>query len=384
MAKAKEREHALLSASSAARWMKCPPSARLEDGIVDEQSTYAAEGTLAHQMCELKLMAGELKPGTYTRRMNKLKKHELFDPEMAGYTDEYADYVESICNNLPEKPYMTVEKKVDYSVYAPEGFGTADCIIIHKDVMHIIDFKYGKGVPVSAEGNPQMGLYALGALAAYGFIFPIEKVHFHIVQPRLHNFSTWDTSRKELECWGEKIVKPKAELAFKGEGEFRSGDHCRFCRVANCRQRACDNLKLLEEYQGKLPPVLSDKEVGEALEKAEQLVAWHKKLRSYAQGTLLDGKQIPGWKIVEGRSVRIISDYEKAVDALQAAGYNRELFYQTTGLTLTEMEKVVGKKEMSEICGEFIEKPPGKPAIASESDKRPEYNPRTTAVEDFK
>lgn len=385
MAKKKERKHALLSASSAARWMKCPPSARLEEEILEEeQSKYAEEGTLAHQMCELKLMAGELKSGTYTRRMNKLKKHELYDPEMAGYTDEYADYVENICNNFPEKPYTAVEKRVDYSTYAPEGFGTADCIIIYKDTMHIIDFKYGKGVLVSAEGNPQMGLYALGALEAYGFIFPIEKVHFHIVQPRLQNFSTWETSRKELECWGEKVVKPKADLAFRGKGDFKSGDHCRFCRAVNCRHRAYEFIGLLEKHECKLPPILTDEEVGEILAKAELLVSWHKKLKAYAQKSLLDGIEIPGWKIVEGRSNRVISDYDHLVQNLEAAGYNRSLFYQTVELTLTEMEKTVGKKELKEIAGNLIVKPEGKPTIAPETDKRPAYNPKTTAAEDFK
>lgn len=145
--------------------------------------------------------------------------------------------------------------------------------------MHVIDFKYGKGVPVNAGGNPQMGLYALGALKAYGFLYPIEDIFFHIVQPRLNNFSTWKTNKRELTTWGNVVVKPKAELAYKGEGEFRSGEHCRFCKVLNCRQRAYDNLELLETYETKLPPELSDEEVGEALAKAEQLVAWHKKIK---------------------------------------------------------------------------------------------------------
>ena len=316
--------------------------------------------------------------------MNKIKKNELYQEEMQGFTDQYVDYVETLSNSLPEKPYMAVEKRVEFDEYVPDGFGTADCILICGTVMHVIDFKYGKGVPVNAGGNPQMGLYALGALKAYGFLYPIEDIFFHIVQPRLNNFSTWKTNKRELTTWGNVVVKPKAELAYKGEGEFRSGEHCRFCKVLNCRQRAYDNLELLETYETKLPPELSDEEVGEALAKAEQLVAWHKKLKSYAQTKLIDGGEIPGWKIVEGRSNRMITDYEKMADVLEQNGYPKETLYERAQLTLTDLEKMVGKKDFQTICGEFIQKPNGKPTLAPESDKRPVYNPKTTAAEDFK
>lgn len=384
MAKRTERAHALLSASGAARWINCPPSVRLEDEIPETESIYAAEGTLAHALCELKLSADALKTGVYTRRMNKIKKHEQYQEEMQGYTDEYVDYVETIKNGFPQKPYVAIEKKVDYSNYAPDGFGTADCILIHADELHIFDFKYGKGVLVSAEGNPQLGLYALGALQIYGFLFPIKRVTFHIVQPRLHNISSWETTRKELEDWGEIVVKPKAKLAYAGEGEFSSGEHCKFCKVANCRRRAYDNLELLETYEEKLPPNLSDEEVGQALLQAEHLTSWHKKLKAYAQDALLKGHPIPGWKIIEGCSNRTFKDYDKLVDQLEAAGYDRSLFYQTAGVTLTEMEKVVGAKDLAKIAGNLIVKPEGKPTMAKETDKRPVFTPKSTAAEDFK
>lgn len=381
---AKKRKHALLSASGAGQWINCPPSAKLCDELPEEESTYTKEGTLAHEICELKLTADTLKTGTYTRRMNKIKKNELYKDEMQGFTDQYVDYVETLSNNLPEKPYMAVEKRVEFDDYAPDGFGTADCILICGSVMHIIDFKYGKGVMVSAKANPQMGLYALGALKAYGFLYPIEDIFFHIVQPRLNNFSTWQTNRKELTDWGEIVVKPKAEIAYKGEGDFRSGEHCKFCKVLNCRQRAYDNLELLEMYKEKLPPELSDREVGDALEKAEHLVSWYKKLKSYAQKTMIDGGVIPGWKIVEGRSNRMISDYEKMAEVLEEHGFPKETLYERAQMSLTDLEKMVGKKEFKEICGEFIKKPNGAPTIAPESDRRPVYNPKTTAAEDFK
>ena len=381
---AKKRKHALLSASGAVQWINCTPSAKLCDELPDAESSYTKEGTLAHEICELKLTAESLKTGTYTRRMNKIKKNEFYQEEMQGFTDQYVYYVDTISNSLPEKPYMAVEKRVEFDEYVPEGFGTADCILICGSVMHVIDFKYGKGVPVHADGNPQMGLYALGALKAYGFLYPVEDIFFHIVQPRLNNFSTWKTNKRELTTWGEVVVNPKAELAYKGEGKFHSGEHCRFCKVLNCRQRAYDNLELLEMYETKLPPELSDKEVGEALEKAEQLVAWHKKLKTYAQLKLIDGGEIPGWKIIEGRSNRMISDYEKMADVLEQNGFPKETLYERAQLTLTDLEKMVGKKDFQTICGEFIQKPNGKPTLAPESDKRPVYNPKTTAAEDFK
>lgn len=386
MGKKKERRHALLSASSASRWLACTPSARLGEEIPDEPSPYAAEGTLAHSICELKLnrLITDMTKRTFSTRMNKLKKKDLYQEEMQGYTDEYIGYIENIVNNFPDKPYVAVEVKLDYSRYAPEGFGTGDCVILHGDTIHVIDFKYGKGIPVNAEGNPQLALYALGALQKYGLLFPLKKVTLHVVQPRLHNFSLWETTVEEITGWGEKYVSPRAELAFKGEGDFYSGEHCRFCKAANCRHRACEYTGLFEEYQGKLPPLLTDEEVGEILTKAEQLVSWYNKLKKYALGTMLSGKEISGWKVVEGRSNRAFTDYDRVVSVMEAAGYKKEMLYQNAPLSLTELEKMLGKKDFKDICGSLVVKPPGAPTIAKESDKRPAYNPRTSAAEDFK
>lgn len=386
MGKKKDRQHALLSASSASRWLVCPPSARLEEGIPDEQNQSAAEGTLAHSICELKLnyLITDMTKRTFNTRMNKLRKNHLYQEEMQGYTDEYIGYIENIMNNLPDKPYVAVEIKLDYSHYAPEGFGTGDCIVLYRDTIHVIDFKYGKGVPVNAEGNPQLALYALGVLQRYGLLFPLEKVVLHVIQPRLHNFSSWETTVEEIREWGEKYVSPRAELAFKGEGDFYSGEHCRFCKAVNCRHRAYEYVGLLEEYQEKLPPLLMDEEVGQILTRAEQLVSWYNKLKKYALNTMLSGKEIFGWKIVEGRSNRAFTDYDRVVSVMEAAGYKKEMLYQNTPLSLTELEKMLGKKDFQDICGSLVVKPPGAPTIAKESDKRPAYNPRTSAAEDFK
>ena len=387
MTKKKKKAHALLSASGAGRWINCPPSARMEENLPDTESEFAREGTLAHSLCELKLRKLFTEPGmssrAYNTRMNKIKKDPLYKEEMQGYTDQYVDHVSEVAYSFSATPVVKVEKEVQYNEYAPEGFGTADCIILYGSEMHVIDFKYGQGVPVSAEGNPQLGLYALGALQAYGFLFPVEKVVLHVVQPRLHNFSVWETTKKELESWGRVVVQPAAELAFAGEGEFRSGEHCKFCKVLNCRKRADENLEL-EQYEGRLPPELSDAEVGEVLRKAENLVAWHKKIKEYAQKALVSGNAIPGWKLVQGRSNRVFKDYESAVNALVGAGYEKDLFYQTNPLTITQMEEVIGPKELAETCAEFIAKPPGAPTIVKEEDKRPVYSPRSTASQDFK
>lgn len=242
--------HALLSASSAARWINCPPSARLCENIPDTESVHAKEGTLAHEMCEVKLTS-YLVPApkrTVTTKLNKLKKNELYAPEMDGHTDTYVDYIKKIALSFPSKATVVAEKQVDYSNYVPDGFGTADCIIVHGEDLYVVDFKYGTGVFVSAEENPQMKLYALGALNLYGIFYPIKKIHFTIVQPRLNNISEWSTTLEDLKAWGDSI-KSTAQLAYDGGGEYRSGDHCKFCKVrGTCRKRAEENLDLAK-YQ---------------------------------------------------------------------------------------------------------------------------------------
>lgn len=384
-----ERDHALLAASSAKKWLNCPPSARLEDLFPDKSSEAAAEGTLAHAMGELKLrklfIEVAMTDRTYKSRLNKLKKDPLYQEEMDRFTDQYVEYVSKIAYSYPSTPYIAIEKKIDYSSIAPEGFGTADCVILSSNECHVIDLKYGKGVPVHAEDNPQLSLYAIGVITAYQMFYPIEKVTLHIVQPRLDNFSSWETTAAYLKSWAEEIVKPAALLAFEGRGEFKQGDWCDgcFCRAAaTCKHRAEANLQL-KEYEGKEPPLLSNEDVGFILEKAQFLAKWVKKLESYALDQLVKGDEIPGWKIVEGRSNRAFSDVDKALKALQTAGYDRALLYESKPLPLTEVEKTIGKEDFKNILSPYIIKPKGAPTLALQGDKRPEMILNTTATEDF-
>ena len=383
----KERKHALLSASSAHRWLVCTPSARLEEQLPEKRSEYADEGTLAHEIAELKLRKYYIEPmpkSTFTRRLNKLKKHELFQEEMLKHTDTYLEYLQSITLSFSSKPYVAVEKMIDYSTYAPEGFGTADCLIIAENTLYVTDFKYGKGVPVSAVDNPQMKLYALGAYKEYGFLYPIEKVKLAIVQPRLDNISEFELPIEELVAWGDEI-KPIAQKAFNGEGEFVPGEHCKFCRAkAQCRARANEFLAL-EDFGLKDPQLLSDAEIGQILEKAIDLESWVKALKDYALGETLKGKEIPGWKAVEGRGQRNFVDIEKAFEHLKANGIDEAMLYERVPLTVSKLEKQLGKKQFKELLEEpgFIEKTPGKPTLVPISDKRPPIV-NISPEEDFK
>jgi hypothetical protein len=382
-----ERDHAVLSASSSHRWLVCTPSVRLEEQFPDTTSEYAREGTLAHEIAELKLRKHFIEPmsqRTFNTRLNKMKKHELFQEEMLKHTDTYLDYLKSIALKFPTAPYVAVEKKVDYSAWAPEGFGTCDCIIIHGEDLHITDFKYGKGVPVSAENNPQMKLYALGAWAAYNFLYPIKNVHLAIVQPRLDSISEWSLTLDELLAWGEKI-KPVAQKAFNGEGEFIPGEHCKFCRAkALCRARA-EHYTALEDFKMRKPPLIGNEEVGQILERAIALDAWIKELKDYALSESLKGNEIPGWKAVEGRGSRDYVDIDKAFEHLKQNGIDEAMLYERVPLTVAKLEKQMGKKQYRELLEEpgLVVKQPGKPTLAPISDKRPAITNVPDAASDF-
>lgn len=399
-----ERSHALLSASSAKKWLYCTPSALLEDSIPEEESDYAKEGTLAHGICELKLQKlftdKNMTERTYKSRMKKLQGEALYQTEMEGYTEEYADYVSSIAFSFPATPFVAVEKRLDYSPWAPEGFGTGDCIIIYGKDLHVIDFKYGKGVPVKAEGNPQMALYGLGAYNEYGMLFDIENIHFHIVQPRIPNNSKWTTTLKELLDWGNLFVKPQAALAFKGGGNLRPADYCSgdtvnyckegFCRAyGRCRATADKNLALikdaLEPVTGEIrkPPLLSNKEVGQILKKAQFLKDWVGKLESYALNTLVKGEAVPGWKIVEGRSNRELDNADATFEELLKAGYEEAVLYNKKPVPLGELEKLVSREDREAILEKHIIKPQGAPRLAPEDDKRPAMQTGVSAEEAF-
>ena len=396
MITAAERTHAVLSASSSKQWLNCPPSARLRERFPQEPSDAAREGTLAHQFCELKLRKLFLEPGmpdkTYKAEIGKLKKEELYSSEMEHYTDEYAEYVKEIAYGYPSAPYITVEKKVDYSHVAPEGFGTADCILLHGDEMHVVDFKYGKGIAVSAEGNSQMALYALGALKAYGLIYPVDKVYLHIIQPRLRNFSRWRTSVKELNAWAEAVVKPAAQKAYEGGGQFHQGawcDDCFCCVAGTCRARAEENVPVLKAQvdpgtgQMRSEELLTNEEIGGLLPLLQKAEPWIKKVKKAALSKLLAGETIPGWKLVEGRSNREFTDSKAAYAALIKAGYKKAMFYEQVPLPLTQAEKLITKEDYDSILAKFIIKPKGTPALAPEGDKRPPYVKDTTPEEDF-
>lgn len=376
---ATKREHAILSASAAHRWLTCTPSARLEETLPETKSGYADEGKLAHSIAELKFRKAFTEPmglRAFNSRLKKLQENPLYQPEMIKHTDMYLDYVSEIVHSFASYPYVAVEKQIDLSTYVPQGFGTADCIVVFGDTIHVIDFKYGKGVPVSAEGNPQMRLYALGAYMAYAFLYPLTTVKTAIVQPRLDTISEEVISVEELLAWGERI-KPIARTAFEGKGEYVAGDHCRFCRAkAQCRARAEINLSL-EDIHFMMPPLISNEEVGQILERAKHLAKWTADLQDYALAECLKGADIPGWKAVEGRSIRQFTNQDEAFNVLLNAGYEEAMLYERKPLTLAATEKLIGKPKFAELLKEFVNTPPGKPTLAPATDTREAIKPIT-------
>jgi hypothetical protein len=379
-----DRAHALLSASASERWLHCTPSARLEDTLPEKTSDYAEEGRLAHKIAELKLRKAftePMGPRAFTNRLKKFKEDPLYQEEMLKHTDIYLDYVNSIVHGFEALPYVAVEKKLDYSTYAEDGFGTGDCIIIGGSTLHVIDFKYGKGIPVSALDNSQMKLYALGAYIEYSFLYPIDTIKIAIVQPRLDNISENKFSIDALLAWGEAI-KVLAQKAFAGEGEFVPGEYCKFCRAkALCRVRSEFNTSL-EEYKFMKPPLITNEEVGQILQKAQNLVAWANALEEYALAECLQGNEIPGWKAVQGRSKRGFTDIDAAFKVLTTNGIEEIMLYNKEPLSLAKVEELLGKARFKELLSQYVNSPPGKPTLALISDKR-EAITRTSAAEDF-
>lgn len=398
--------HALLSASSAHRWLECTAAPHFEAQFPAGTSEYAEEGQTAHSVCEL--YARKKFTGMTTRKFNaelkKLKERPYYSDEMIHTAEAYVDYLTEKAMSYPSTPYVALEIRVDLSDYIPEGFGTCDCVMIGGDTLHITDYKHGKGVPVSAVGNPQMRLYALGALKVFAPVYgdAITTVSMGICQPRLSEGNNEETlTVEELKAWGESI-KPLAKEAYAGPGVFCPGEHCRFCRgKAQCRARADQNTAL-EDFKdcvpaGKvtpelqtpspeasaamgLPPMLSDAEIGDLLERGKALVQWYTDLQAYATEALLAGKEIPGWKVVAGRSNRAFSDTDAAIQTLISAGYDEALIYDRKPKTLSELEKMLGKKTFADILGAQVVKPMGKPTLAPASDKREPYS---TAASDF-
>ena len=379
--------HALLSPSSASRWIHCPPSAMLNAEAGDRDTVFTREGTLAHAVAELKARKYfiGMGPQKYGAALKKLKSDELWQDEMDGHTDAYLDALKDIAATFADTPYVALEQRVDFSEYVPEGFGTADCIMIGGEVLHIVDFKYGKGVDVSAEDNPQLKLYAVGAILQYMAFYDIFTVRMTIVQPRIKREpDSWEIAARDLMRWAEDVVKPAAALATKGEGEFAEGDWCRWCAVrGNCRRRAEAQLELAKQ-DFKLPPTLTDSEVGEALTMGQRLKTWLSDLGDYALTACLNGAEINGWKAVEGRSVRAWTDQDAAFTAAKKAGVPEEMLYERKPVTLAQLEKIMGKKAFGETLSRYVFTPPGKPTLVTSDDKRNAITNRPTIEEDFK
>ncbi|MCI9453214.1 MAG: DUF2800 domain-containing protein [Dorea sp.] len=391
-----ERKHALLSASGAGRWLACPPSAKLEEQFPDTESPAAAEGTLAHELAEAKVRNFFFPKEFGKRKLNstikKLQADELWNNEMHGYADEYLDYIKDTALSLKSMPSVRIEQRVyfkEYTLADPEdkieGSGIADCILLYGDTVHVIDFKYGKGVPVNAENNPQLMLYALGAYQAYRMLYPVSRAKLTIVQPRLDSISEWECPAEDLLKFGE-YVKERAALAVEGRGDYAPDlDTCRFCRAkAQCRARSEENVRLAF-FTDKKPPLISNEEVGEYLKKGEDVAKWLEDLKAYALKECLAGKEVPGWKAVEGSGSRGWTDMDAAFDVLVKAGITpEEMLWEKKPLTLAQVEKLVGKKDFQESVGTYVVKKPGKPALAKEADIRPAITNKVTAAEAFK
>jgi len=378
--------HAKLSASGASRWINCPGSVRMEEGFPDKGSDYAKEGTQAHELAELVLRYnnGEISKRTFNSRLGKIKKKDFYNQEMMDYVEDYVHSVWEIVNVvkvLCKDPEILFEQRLDFSDYVPGGFGTGDVVLVADGELHIIDLKYGKGVGVSAEGNPQLRLYGLGAYLEYEAVYDIEKVVTHIIQPRLDTSSSEEISVSELLMWADTVVEPAALLAEAGKGELRTGDHCRWCKAkAICRLRAEENLELTK-FDFKSSDKLEDSEIGEILRRAEELNAWAKDVVDYAFNEAVNcGKKWEGWKLVEGRSNRKYINEAEVVKALKAKGFDEAILFERKMLGVTALERVVGKKVFTMALGDLVEKPPGKPVLVKESDKRQELN---SVIDDF-
>ena len=360
------RKHAVLSASSSHRWLSCTPSARLEQEFEDRETEAAAEGTVAHALCEHKLRRA--------LKMQSRRPVSQYDcEEMETCTDGYVQFVLETLAEAKRHcadPIVSIEQRLDFSCYVPEGFGTGDCVIIADHTLHIIDFKYGQGVLVEAENNPQMMLYALGALRTYDALYDVDEIAMTIYQPRRENISTWTITVDALKAWAKEVLTPRARLAFEGKGNYRPGAWCVFCKAAvKCRARAEEKLALAQ-YEFAQPPILSDSEIEDILGRLDDLTRWAEEIRAYAQDAAVNhGKQWRGYKVVEGRSIRKYTDETAVIEAANAAGYH-DIFRKTL-LPITEMEKLMGRQDFAKILGGLVAKPAGKPTLVPVSDKRP-------------
>lgn len=369
-------KHALLSASSSHRWLACPPSARLTEGMPDKSSSFAEQGTDAHSLCEYKLHVALGEPAK-----GPTENLSFFDEEMAECSDMYVQFVMEQLAKAKEAcrdPIVLVEQRLDFSKWVPQGFGTGDCVVAADGTLFVIDFKYGLGVLVEAERNPQMMCYALGALSLLDGIYDIKKISMTIFQPRREHVSTYEMKKADQLSWADKVLAPTAALAMKGEGEFKAGSHCQFCKAkANCRKRAEYNLELAR-YDFAMPAELTDAEVEAVLSKADDLASWAADVKEYALQKAVSGKTWKDWKVVEGRSVRKYANETAVAETVKEAGYDP---YEQKVLGITDMTRLLGRRKFDELLSGMIVKPEGKPTLVPLSDKRPAMH---TAVNDFK
>ena len=370
----KSRAHALLSASSAHRWLECPPSAVANEAYPNQDTVFTQEGTLAHEVAEF--MA---RNGYYSRD----EAVEGVTVEMVNCAKEYADYIEE--QKKSNDAIVLLEQRVDFSPWVPNGFGTCDCIIIQDDTLTIIDYKYGQGVAVSAADNPQMKLYALGAMNDYGIALDVKKVELHIFQPRLNNIRTDNLAVEELMAWAEEIVKPTAQSAIQGTGEYKPGEHCRFCQHGGkCRALTQLCLEYVETHGLRVAlPVLAPHEVADVLRMEPMISLWLKKVKEQAMSTLMEGGEVPGYKVVAGRGSRSWADDLEVANILKASGYSEADITKTTVLSVAAMETAIGKKKVAELVGGHILMNTGSPTIAPVTDKRPAYDRVAEAQKDF-
>lgn len=368
-------KHAVLSASSSERWINCPPSARLCEAYEDKGSDYAAEGTDAHTLCEYRL-----KQVLGIPTENPIENLSWYNEEMEECAAGYAAYVVELLETAKQTcsdPVVMIEQRVDFSRWVQEGFGTADCILIADGVLNIVDYKHGKGVEVSAEGNTQLSLYSLGALEIFDGIYDIDKVCVHIFQPRKSNVVSSMMDKADLYQWADTELTEKAQLAYEGQGSFSCGEWCRFCKAkAECRERAEANMALAR-YEFQSPALLDDEEIADILGKVDALTAWASDVKEYALQQAISGKEWTGWKLVEGRSNRKYTSEAAVAATVENAGFDP---YECKVLGVTAMQKMLGKSRFDELLAPYIEKPQGKPTLVPESDKRPAMN---TAKNDF-
>lgn len=368
-------KHAVLSASSSERWLNCPPSARLCEAYEDRGSDYAAEGTDAHSLCEFRLKQVLGIPAD-----DPIENLSWYNEEMEDCAAGYAAYVSELLETAKQTcadPVVMIEQRVDFSRWVKEGFGTADCIVIADGVLNICDYKNGQGCLVLAERNPQMMLYALGALEIFDGIYDIDTVRMTIYQPRKSNISVYEMDKADLYEWANSELTQKAQLAYEGQGSFSCGEWCRFCKAkAECRERAEANLALAR-YEFQTPALLADEEIADILGKVDALTAWASDVKEYALQQAISGTAFPGWKLVEGRSNRRYTSETAVAAAVEGAGFNP---YEKKLLGITAMQKLLGKSRFEELLAPYIEKPQGRPTLVRSSDKRPEWN---TAKNDF-